>query len=124
MNVLGIDHPALAAANVDAMADWCQEVLGYKVRDGKPGAVWLLVAADGTCLEVMTQNDDPRPERGNFTPGWSHLALKVSDLDVAMAELDSHSVNWLGDIVDAVGGGRLRSFSDPEGNAWQVVERN
>lgn len=120
----GLDHPAVAAEDTDALAGWCCDVLGYEVAFHKePGGVYLLRAPDGTCLEVMPRDDTPRPERTNWTPGWSHLALRVANLEDAIAWLDAKGVRWSGEVGPAVGGGRLRSFYDPEGNAWQVVER-
>ncbi|MFP4580862.1 MAG: VOC family protein [Candidatus Sumerlaeia bacterium] len=121
---LGTDHPAIAVADVDAMADWYCDTLGYTKKAGKAGGPWLLAGPDGVYLEVMRQDDSPRPERANLTPGWSHLALRVDNLDAAIEALDAKKVQWTAEIVGAVGGGRLRNFVDPDGNAWQIVERS
>ncbi len=122
-NIIGIDHPALAVDDVDRLSDWYCDVLGYEkvVRDPKP--VWILRAPDGTLLEVMPRDDTPRPARTTWTPGWSHLALRVDDFDAAEAKLQQKGVEWLGEEVAAVGGGRVRSFLDPEGNMLQIVQR-
>lgn len=125
MDVLtGIDHPAVAVGDVDALAEWYCEVLGYEkvFRDDQP--IWMLRAPDDTLLEVMPEDETPRPERTTQTPGWSHLALRVEDLDAAIRALDSEGVTWTSDIVEAVGGGRLRCFEDPDGNMWQILERD
>ncbi len=120
----GIDHPAVAVADVEAMARWYCDVLGYRgAASGQSGGAQLLRAPDGSFLEVMPQDQTPRPARTTWTPGWSHLALRVPNLDAAIAWLDSRGVTWTGKIGGAVGSGRLRSFTDPEGNLWQVVER-
>lgn len=119
----GIDHPAVAASDVEALANWYCDVLGYEkvFRDEQP--VWILRAPDGTLLEVMPVDDTPRPERTTQTPGWSHVALRVSDFDAAVRALDEKEVNWTSKTIGAIGGGRLRSFEDPEGNMLQVLER-
>ena len=121
--ITGIDHPAVAAENVDALADWYCDVLAYQrvFRQEKP--VWILRAADGTLLEIMPRDDTPRPPRTTWTPGWSHLALRVKNFDAAMRDLEQKGVRWSGDPADAVGGGRVRSFFDPEDNLVQIVER-
>ena len=123
LGLTGIDHPAIAVQDVDKMADWYCDVLGYTkyFRHEKP--IWILRAPDNSLLEVMPVDDTPRPERTILTPGWSHLALRVNNIEQAIAHLDSHNVAWISDTVDAVGGGRVRTFTDPEGNMWQVVER-
>ena len=121
--ITGIDHPAIAVADVDKMADWYCEVLGYKkyYRHEKP--VWMLLAPDHTLLEIMPIDDTPRPGRTTWTPGWSHLALRVNNMEQAMAHLDAHNVTWTSDLTEAIGGGRVRAFADPEGNMLQIVER-
>ena len=120
---IGIDPPAVAAADVDALADWYCDVLGYTrdYRHDKP--VWMLRAPDGTLLEIMPQDATPRPDRTTWTPGWSHLALRVQDFEAAVRELDGKEIQWTSEAVTAIGGGRVRSFQDPEGNMLQLVER-
>lgn len=120
----GVDHPAVASENVDQLAEWYCEVLGYEKyhRDDKP--VWMLKAPDGSLIEIMPRDDTQRPERTTWTPGWSHLALRVSNIDDAVNQLDEKGVKWLGETVEAIGGGKVRSFADPEGNMLQVVERH
>lgn len=120
---LGIDHPAVAAEDVDALADWYCATVGYEklVRTDKP--VWILRAADGTLLEIMPRDETPRPERTVWTPGWSHLAIRVRDFDAAERLLDERGVQWSGDVAEAVGGGRVRSFLDPDGNMLQILQR-
>ena len=120
---LGMDHTALAVKDVEKMAQWYCDVLDYDVfaRTEKP--VYLLQAPDGSFIEVMPEDGSPRPERNVCTPGWSHLALRVVDMDKAMAELDKHQVPWQGPEFEAVGGGRIRNFTDPEGNMVQIVQR-
>ncbi len=121
--IIGIDHPALAAEDVDRLSDWYCDVLGYEkvVRHDKP--VWILRAPDRTLLEVMPRDETPRPVRTTWTPGWSHLALRVDDFDAAAAELERKGVEWSGDETGAIGGGRVRNFLDPEGNMLQILER-
>ncbi len=119
----GIDHPALAANDVDQLADWYCRVLGYEkyFRHDKP--VWILRAADGTLIEIMPKDDTPRPPRTTWTPGWSHLALRVGDIEQAIRYLDAQGVTWGGELIEAIGGGRVRTFQDPDGNMLQIVER-
>ena len=120
---LGIDHPAVAVKDVEKMTQWYCDTLGYEVfaRTDKP--VYIIQAPDGSFIEVMPEDGSPRPERNTATPGWSHLALRVSDMDKAIAELDKHNVPWSGPEFEAVGGGRIRNFTDPEGNMIQIVQR-
>ena len=120
---LGIDHPALAAKDVEKMTRWYCDVLGYEVFAKNDKPVYIIKAPDGSYIEMMPEDGSPRPQRNVSTQGWSHLALRVSDMDQAMAELDKHHVRWEGAEFEAVGGGRIRNFTDPEGNMVQIVQR-
>lgn len=123
LKINGIDHPGVAANDVETLADWYCNVFGYEkwFRHDKP--VWMLRAPDGTLLEVMPKDDTARPERTTWTPGWSHLALRVENINEAIAFLDAQGVTWGGETVDAVGGGKVRNLFDPDGNMLQILER-
>lgn len=120
---LGIDHPALAAEDVVKLTQWYCDVLGYEILAQNSQPVFIIKAPDGTFIEMMPKDDHERPARTVCTPGWSHLALRVSDFDEAVASLDTYQVNWQGAEFVAVGGGRIRNFLDPEGNLVQIVQR-
>ncbi len=123
-NLTGIDHPALAADDLDHLSQWYCNTLGYTLFFKHPERpVHILQAPDGTLFEMMQKDTTTRPERQVLTPGWSHLALRVDNLEEAMQHLDEQKVRWLSEVVPAIGGGQLRSFADPEGNMLQVVER-
>lgn len=121
--ISGVDHPAVAATHVDKLADWYCEVLGYEkyFRHDKP--VWLLKAPDNTLLEIMPKDDTARPTRTTWTPGWSHVALRVENIEKAIIYLDSKAVTWGGEVINAIGGGKVRNLFDPEGNMLQILER-
>jgi glyoxylase I family protein len=119
-----MDHLAIAAEDADKLVDWYADTLGYEKTfrmEEKP--VWLITAPGGTVLEIMPRDETARPARTVFSPGLSHLALRVKNMAEAIAALDAKGVKWLGETGNAVGGGKVRSFSDPEGNVLQIVER-
>jgi len=124
LKITGIDHPGVAANDVEALADWYCAVFGYVkwFRHEKP--VWMLKAPDGTLLEVMPKDDTARPERTTWTPGWSHLALRVENIDEAIASLNTKNVTWGGEVINAIGGGKVRNLFDPDGNMLQILERH
>ncbi|MDR2473879.1 MAG: VOC family protein [Tannerella sp.] len=120
---LGIDHPALACDDVTGLTKWYCETLGYKVMTQTDKPIYIIEAPDGTYIEMMPKDDTARPARNVCTPGWSHLALRVDNFDAAVEALDKHEVKWEGAEFGAVGGGRIRNFTDPEGNLLQIVSR-
>jgi glyoxylase I family protein len=123
MKFLGVDHPALAADDVQVLTNWYCDVLGYERWFEHPKPVWMLKAPDGTLLEIMPKDDTLRQERTTWTPGWSHLAIRVANIEDAVAYLDSKNIVWGGNVMDAIGGGKVRNFFDIEGNMLQVLER-
>ncbi|WP_273211883.1 VOC family protein [Runella zeae] len=123
MKFLGIDHPAIAAENVEKLAEWYCEVFGYEKVFLHPKPVWILKAPDGTLLEIMPKDDTARPHRTTWTPGWSHVALRVEDIESAMGYLDTFQVKWAGELSQAIGGGKVRNLLDLEGNMLQILQR-
>lgn len=124
LKITGIDHPGVAANDVEQLADWYCEVFGYEKWFHHKKPVWMLKAPDGTLLEVMPKDDTARPERTTWTPGWSHVALRVENIDEAIAFLDTKGVTWGGETVEAIGGGKVRNLIDPDGNMLQILERH
>ena len=122
--IKGIDHPAVAANDVDQLADWYCATFGYEKWFKHPKPVWMLRAPDGTLLEVMPKDDTARPERTTWTPGWSHVALRVENINEAIAFLDTKGVTWTGETIEAIGGGKVRNLVDPEGNVLQILQRD
>lgn len=119
----GIDHPAVAAENVEVLSNWYCEVLGFEVIFKDPRPIWLLKAPDGVILEILPNDGNARPTRTNLTLGWSHVAFGVDDIEAGIAHLDTYNVVWTSPLSPATGGGLVRTFKDPEGNTLQLVQR-
>ena len=130
-----LDHYAIAAADTTAMVAWYERVLGLVVHAqagpiapatqkvyliGPPSAQGI---HQGMMIEVMPMNTMPRHQRHSHEPGLSHTAWHVANFDEALAHLKKCGVTFTSDIVTAVGGGRIISFEDCEGNLTQIVER-
>jgi len=130
-----LDHVAIAADNTDAMAAWYEKVLGLVIHVsagpnppqtqkihliGPPSSVGI---NSGMMIEVMPKNDTPRHDRNSHESGISHVAWYVPDFDAALEHLKANNVKFLSDVISAVGGGRIISFADCEGNMTQIVER-
>jgi glyoxylase I family protein len=128
---LNIDHVAIACRDSERMRAWYEKVLGFEVRSTKvpsrPGATapTYLVGLPGspTQIELMPDDRKDATPREPFTRGISHIAFAVDDLGEWESRLSSLGIQWMGLAVEAVGGGKVRSFLDPEGNMVQVVQR-
>ena len=122
--VRGVDHVAIAAEDPRALAGWYRDALGMRVLfDNGQEPPTLLVGGDaGGMIEIMPHRGQARPEREFYAPGISHLALTVDDFESACARLRDLGIA-LADPAPAAGGGQIANFSDPEGNAVQIVAR-
>ncbi len=137
-----LDHVAIAAENTDAMVKWYEETLGLVIHAvaepradqvqktyliGPPVPRGSRSASDGVyhgmMVEVMPRNSALRHDRAATDAGLSHVAWYVADFDVALAHLKARNVKFLSEILTAVGGGRIISFADCDGNMTQIVER-
>jgi glyoxylase I family protein len=123
-----IDHPAIACYDVGKQIRWYCENLGMKViARGETAA--LVGYGDGVgggaMIELMaSKHAGPPPvEVATHCPGLRHLAVRVKNFEEAKGRLVKVGVVFLGEVGSAVGGGKIQSFRDPEGNELQIVER-
>jgi glyoxylase I family protein len=127
---MDLDHIAIACRDVELMREWYERVLDFEVRARKApsrpdasAATYLVGSAEGMGSLELTPDDGTVAERRPFTGGLAHVAFQVDDLAAWEKRLEDARVRWLGPAVDAMGGGRVRSFLDLEGNLLQLVER-
>jgi glyoxylase I family protein len=126
-----IDHPAISCKEPRKLAEWYCTHLGMKIvgDNGQEPASLLLGYDDnlkaGATLELMpVKNPGPPPvDVPRFCQGIRHFAVRVSDFDKAYEQLKQAGVEYLFEPVIAVGGGKIVSFRDPEGNEVQIVQR-
>ena len=126
-----VDHIAIACRDVESMRAWYEDVLGFSVvarkapsRPDASSTTYLVVpSGGGAMLELMPDDRAPPSARALFNPGISHIALEVEEFGEWEARLSAKGVNWMGLAGEAMGGGMVRSFHDPEGNMLQIVKR-
>ncbi len=126
-----IDHPAISCKDVERQAAWYCEHLGMRrfISDGKTPPTVLVGYGEslsrGVMIELMPARDaGTAPEaQARFQPGLRHLALRVGNFEEAYKKLRAAGVKFLFEPAQAVGGGQIVSFRDPEGNELQIVER-
>jgi glyoxylase I family protein len=128
MPYLCIDHPAISCNDVARQVEWYCRNFEMKVQfsdEKTPPSALLGYDGDSTSLELMpVRHEGPHPaQTPRFQPGLRHLAFRVTDFDHAFAKLKKEGVEFLSEPLTAVGGGKVVSFRDPEGNEIQIVQR-
>jgi glyoxylase I family protein len=118
--IRGIEHTAIAARDVAALADWYVAVLGFTIVYNSANAIFVR-AEDGSMIEIIHADTD-RGDQTLKTQGIRHLALTVTDFDAAYAELQKHPINYVSEPQDSKGN-RTVFFTDPEGNYLHLLYR-
>jgi glyoxylase I family protein len=126
-----IDHVAIACKDVERMRAWYERALGFIIvarkspsRPDAPAPTYLVGPREGgATIELMPDDRGATAPRKPFTRGISHIAIQVPDLGEWEVRLTELGIHWLGERVEATGGGFVRSFLDPEENMLQIVQR-
>lgn len=111
----------------DQRGEWLDRLTGV------PGThirgVHLRLPGGSATLEIYGYGDAaPRVSIGPNTPGFSHIAFMVDDLDAAVRRVQDGGGGEWGEAgeVDIAGIGRLRLqyLTDPEGNIIEIQQWN
>ncbi len=119
------EHLGLAALDPVALRDWYVNTLGARqlLELAHTPPAFMIELAGGLRLEIYQADFAMRMTCDNKLRGWRHLALQVSNLEAAKAELEERGVKFTEAIKPAGGGGRVLFFADPDGNLFHLVER-
>ena len=127
MEFSGLHHVAIIASNYPRSKHFYTQVLGLPViaevyREARDSWKLDLRLADGVQLELFSFPAPPprvsRPE----ACGLRHLALRVPDMDVAVAHLRQHEVEVEAIRIDEYTGKRFTFFADPDGLPLELYE--
>lgn len=114
MQLSGIDTVFFWVSDLDRAVAWYRDHLG-----GTPGprhGDWQTVDLGGGATFGLHQGAPSG--NGGATP-----AFRVDDLDAAIAELAAAGIDPVGDATTDTGAARFRTFTDPDGNVFQLIER-
>lgn len=117
--ITGIEHSAIAAADVPALAEWYASVLGFGIVYRSSNAMFVR-APNGAMIEII-QAEGERGPGGMRSPGHRHLAISVQDFDAVYADLRGKGVNFVTEPDTRKN--KVVFFTDPEGNYLHLLER-
>jgi len=118
--VQGIEHTAIAAADVAGLAEWYVSTLGFVINYRGSTAIFVK-APDGSMIEIIPAEGD-RGATTMKTPGLRHLALTVTDFDAVYVGLKAKGVSFLTEPAESKGN-KVVFFTDPEGNILHLLQR-
>ena len=114
MKPSGIHHVSICVHDTEAAIAFYTEALGLTVLprpDFGFGGAWL--DAGGQQVHLM-ESDEPRPK-------GDHFAIRVDDLDAAVADLQGRGVE-VHPVPHMQGAGRQAFLHDPSGNFIELNE--
>jgi glyoxylase I family protein len=127
MNIRGIHHVAIIAADYPRSKAFYTEVLGLRViaetyREVRDSYKLDLGLPDGTQIELFSFPG--APERASYpeAQGLRHLAFATGDLDGAVGWLLERGVEVEAVPVDELTGKRFTFFADPDGLPLELYE--
>jgi glyoxylase I family protein len=120
--VLGLHHVSLVVSDTGHALTFYRDLLGLPVDESRPAlgfpGAWLDLG--GRQLHLLeVPNPDPidgRPAHGGRD---RHTALTVDDLEGFMHRLQEAGVSF----TLSKSGRRALFCRDPDGNAWELIER-
>lgn len=121
-----VEHLGLPALDPAALQAWYVRTLEARVvhhTPGPPPGYFLALPGGGATFEVYAASRALGDTADNSLAGWRHVALRVSSIEAARAELEARGVVFTDPVKPAGGGGRVLFFRDPEGNLLHLVER-
>jgi glyoxylase I family protein len=118
--IQGIEHAAIAAKDVERLAAFYVQTLGFAVNHRGKSAIFVK-ASDGSMIEIIPADGDPS-EATPQTPGLRHLALTVTGYEAECERLTAAGVAFLEPPL-IKGGNKVVFFRDPEGNILHLIER-
>jgi catechol 2,3-dioxygenase-like lactoylglutathione lyase family enzyme len=138
-----VRHAGIVVEHLDRQIGFYQDVLGMTVRaravesgpfidallglpDCSVETVKLVGSDGGALIELLHFQNPGSPERRDIsvtTPGPTHVALTVKDLEALEPRMRAAGATSIGPVqLSPDGKVRVAYFRDPEGNFLEVVE--
>jgi predicted enzyme related to lactoylglutathione lyase len=108
----------IVAEDLAAQAGFYRDVLGFRQVDA--GDDWVQFDFEGRTFEILGRSALPQYDARRV-----QLGFEVDDIELAREELLAAGTEPVTDIEgDAAGGSRWAYFRDPEGNIFEITQRD
>ena len=116
MQVERVDFVSFFTQDIPRAKRFYSEVIGLEIET--EGADDMEFRAGQVTLDIFSPASQGQP----FAPSPAGLALRVSDVEAARAELEAKGVEFDGETIDT-GVCHMAFFKDPDGNALILHRR-
>lgn len=129
MKTTRVDHVGIAVKNLDEMVKWYEDTLGLKSNGTETVEEQKVTVAFLPCgdseLELLESTTDDGPiakfiEKNG--EGIQHIALRVDDIDAALAELKEKGVRLIDQTPRYGAGGARIAFVHPKASHGVLLE--
>ena len=108
----------VVAEDLDALAAFYRDILGWRQTGAGPDFVHFEI--DGRLFEILARSSLPQYDARRVQVGF-----EVEDIEIVRAQLIEAGVQAISGIEGGDGpGGRWAYFRDPEGNVFEIKERD
>lgn len=114
MKLAGLDHVWFWVADMDRAVAFFRDALGLELRM-RHEDTWAEFEAGGVRIGLHGAGE------GAPEPGGTAV-FRVDDLDLTRAALEDRGVAFDDHLGEVPGYARYASFSDPDGNRFQLIE--
>ncbi len=124
--IKSIEHVAVVTTDVERAARFYTEVLGFRevgrLETSHSGTI-VFVSLNGTQVELFGGGKPRGSEQAERTVGYTHIALRVEDIDGEYARLKALGVRFHMEPATVDAGLRVAFFRDPDGNPIELFQR-
>lgn len=119
MKALGLQLVWITVSDIKTAIKFYTEVLGFKLLEFNEEYGWAELSGEQGAWLGLAQ---AQPE-SEFKPGANAIpAISVENLDMAIKELQTNKVRLIGPIQEVPGEVRLQTFTDSDGNTFQLCQ--
>ena len=129
MKTTRVDHVGIAVKNLDEMVKWYEDTLGLKSNGTETVEEQKVTVAFLPCgdseLELLESTTDDGPTAKFIEKngeGIQHIALRVDDIDAALAELKEKGVRLIDQTPRYGAGGARIAFVHPKASHGVLLE--
>ena len=130
--ILGVDHVGIAVSDLRETGSFWGEALGLPANGEETVAEQKVTTGffptpNGSEIELLAATDETSPiakfiEKNNGRGGIQHIALRVDDLEAALAELKEKGVRLIDEKPRLGAGGAKIAFVHPKASHGVLLE--
>jgi glyoxylase I family protein len=127
LDLRAIHHIAIICADYETTKKFYTNILGLRIvrehyREARQSWKLDLQLGDKYVIEIFSFVNPPKRVSQPEASGLRHLAFEVSDIEKAIAELNTKNVKTEPIRIDEFTGKRFTFFSDPDGLPLELYE--